>query len=353
MKKTPRRRGLQDGVFQKPNGWWYLDYYDTEGRRHRTKASLSYEVARQMYRKTRVDLDRGEVTGLRDEGLLFRDFALTTWLPLACPRLSPLWGEHVGQTVRALLIPTFGHRPLAQLTAKDVEAWAAERRQQVGPSTFNKNVWVLKNILTLARKRGHLRQNPAEDLKRRKESSGRVRYLEHGERGMLLDAANPELAAYILVALETGGRRSELCRLTWADLDMKQKLVAFRQTKNGETRHVPMTDTIYAFLQTLPRPLGSSVPVLPAYDDPHSITQAFDRLVKRLGLKNLTFHDTRHDFASRLAQAGVPLLTIGKLLGHKSMVMTMRYAHLSPEHLREAVQALARAVMADPTTAKR
>ena len=152
--------------------------------------------------------------------------------------------------------------------------------------------------------------------------------------------AHPDLRAYIVVALETGGRRSELCRLRSADIDMKRRLVTFPRTKNGETRHVPMTDTVWAFFHARPRALEPSAPGLPVYGDPHSITQAFDRLVARLKLTNLTFHDLRHDFASRLAMAGVPLLTISTLLGHKSLTMTMRYAHLSPQHLRDAMRAL-------------
>ena len=306
MTTTRRRRGPQDGVFKK-NGWWWLDYYDQDGRRHRTKASPSYEGAKQLYRQRMTAIARGEVTGIRDEGLRFRDFARRTWLPLAQAR-------HVTQTLEAVLMPIFGERPLARLTPRDVEAWAADRRQQVAPSTFNKNLWVLKNVLNLAQARGYLRHNPAADVERRKEPSGRVRYLEGHERDALLSTANPRLLAYIVVALQTGGRRSELCRLRWTDLDMKQRLLTFEWTKNGERRHVPMSDELWMWLQARPRPLDPAAPVLPGYDDPHSVTRAFDRLVARCGLKNLTFHDLRHDFASRLAMAGIPLLTIGKLL---------------------------------------
>jgi hypothetical protein len=140
-------------VFKK-NGFWWIDFYDQDGRRHRQKASPSYEVAKQKYREVMTRITRGEVNGLREEGLLFREFAVKTSLPLVRARLSALWAEHVSQAVKTWLLPAFGDRSLAKLTVRDVEAWAAERPRQVAPSTFNKNLWVLKNILTLGAEAG-------------------------------------------------------------------------------------------------------------------------------------------------------------------------------------------------------
>jgi integrase len=149
----------------------------------------------------------------------------------------------------------------------------------------------------------------------------------------------PALRLYILAALQTGARRGELAALTWADVDMKARMVTFRQTKNGDARTVPMTDTLREVLQALPHPLDQGARVLPGRE-PAGLTRAFARLCDDLKLLNLRFHDLRHDAASTLTMADVPQRTVMAILGHRDPRMTMRYQHLTPEHLREAGRAL-------------
>jgi len=186
---------------------------------------------------------------------------------------------------------------------------------------------------------GYMKGNPADGVKRVRESKGRVRYLTAEEREALLGGANADLRLYILSSLHTGAWRGELLRLRWKDVDFRAGTIAFRDTKNGDSRAVPLTATLRETLHKLTRPIDPDAPVLPQRD-PLVLTRAFTRLVTRLGLKDLTFHDLRHDAASTLAMAGVPLRTIAEILGHRDMRMTARYAHLSPQHLRDAMRAL-------------
>jgi len=118
-------------------------------------------------------------------------------------------------------------------------------------------------------------------------------------------------------------------------------MVTFPATKNGDSRTVPMTNTLRDLFSGLARPLDRQSLVLPQWD-PRALTVAFGRLVRSLGLANLRFHDLRHDAASTLTMAGVPQRTIMALLGHRDPRMTLRYQHLSPEHFRDAVRALDR-----------
>ncbi|HXG02446.1 MAG TPA: site-specific integrase [Candidatus Binatia bacterium] len=265
-----------------------------------------------------------------------------------------------------VLLPQFGAVKLSALRREAVEAWAAARLGEVGPATFNKELWVLKNLGKRAVEWGYLRANPVQYIKRAREPRGRVRYLEPDERARLLDGVevqvtasdgrtwtvhqkpNAHLRLYILAALHTGARRAELARLTWGDVDMKLRTVTFRNTKNGDTRTVPMTATLWTALAALPRPLDPAAPVLPPVA-PAVLTRSFARLVRRLGIKNLTFHDLRHDAASTLAMEGVPMRTIAEILGHRDLRMTARYAHLSPQHLREAIQVLERRPAPSPS----
>ena len=100
-----------------------------------------------------------------------------------------------------------------------------------------------------------------------------------------------------------------------------------------------MTESLYKLLQSFPRPLDPQALVLPALSA-DAVTIGFGRLVKELNLPNLKFHDLRHDVASTLTMAGVPQRTVMEILGHKDPRMTLRYQHLSPGHLNQAMKTL-------------
>ena len=190
-------------------------------------------------------------------------------------------------------------------------------------------------------------------MKKAKEAPGRVRYLSPEEREKLLNETtatvkardgqswiahhtpSPALRLYILAALQTGARRSELLGLVWREVDLRSRILTFRITRNGDARTVPLTDTLRDALQALPRPLDAEAHVFPERD-PKVLTRSFARLVERLGIKNLRFHDLRHDAASTLTMAGVPQRTVMAILGHRDPRMTMRYQHFTPGHLRLA-----------------
>jgi integrase len=133
--------------------------------------------------------------------------------------------------VDAVLTPAFGAAKLSALRKDAVQAWAATRMADVSTSTFNKELWTLKNICKGAGAWGYMKNNPADGVNRMKESKGRVRYLTHDEREALLNDANDALRPYILAALHTGARRGELVPLRWKDVDFRAGTVTFRDTK--------------------------------------------------------------------------------------------------------------------------
>jgi integrase len=239
----------------------------------------------------------------------------------------------------------------------------------VKASTANKELARLKHLLARAVAWGYLKASPAAKVMKAKEPDGRVRYLTPEERHLLLEGADvtvqasdgrawpihhgptPALRLYILTALHTGARRAELCRLRWSDVDMKRRTLTFRGTKNGRDRTAPLTGTLWQALHALPRPLDLRAHVLPQYSHPMVLTRSFTRLTHRLGLAGLTFHDLRHDAASNLTMQGVSQRAVMELLGHRDPRMTIRYQHLAPGHLEDAMRALERAVTAPPPAA--
>ena len=161
--------------------------------------------------------------------------------------------------------------------------------------------------------------------------------------------SNPNLHDITLLSLHTGGRASEIFGLTARDLDFRNGLVAYRDTKNNETRYAPMTAPIREMLL---RRAPADPAALVFTDDKgetiREVSNTFERAVDRLGFnKGVTdrrhravFHTCRHSFASWLAIEGVPILTISRLMGHASISMSERYSHLSPDHKRDAITGL-------------
>jgi integrase len=356
----------RDGVFKRNRAWW-IDFADADGKRHRKKAAPTYELAKLIYRDTVTAIAKGEVLGVREEGMRVREFVERIWLPETRTRLNPDWMVRVTGALDAVLLPTFGDYSLLRLTRHVIDAWAAQRSTQVGASAYNKEVWILKNVCKVAEEKHYLVRSPATHVKRRREPKGRIRYLNPEERAALLNGKlvtitakdgrswaaqigpSETLRLYIAAALQTGARRGELMRLCWADIDFRAGLITFANTKNGDLRTVPMTTTMRALLLSLPRPLDSSAFILPRRK-PLVLTRSFARLCQRLEIKNLTFHDLRHDVGSQLAMANIPLRTIAEILGHRKLEMTLRYAHLAPGHLAEAMTVLDQAKLGDPNT---
>jgi integrase len=353
----PRRKlGTRDGLFQRA-GWWWIDYADAEGKRHREKAAPDYQTARLIYRDKVAKIARGEVLGVREEGIRLRDFLERRYWPTVRPTLS-FWEQKRARSILdTQVLPRFGGVKLVGLRREEIERWQAERREQVSGSTANKELMRLGHLLNRAVAWGYLKANPARGVKRAKEAPGRVRYLSPEERDQLLNGADETVTAkdgrtwtvhhapsaalrlYIVAALQTAARRGELLGLRWQDVDFRTRTVTFCLTKNGDTRTVPMTETLRETLQALPRTLDPAAHVFPERD-PKVLSRSFARLVARLRLKALRFHDLRHDAASTLTMANVPQRTVMAILGHRDPRMTMRYQHLTPEHLRDAARAL-------------
>lgn len=226
-----------------------------------------------------------------------------------------------------------------KLRRETVEKWYTGRLSEVAPATANKEFMRLNHLLNRAVAWGYLKANPVKGIQKAREAPGRVRYLTPDERETILRKANSTLQLYIVTALQTGGRISELTQLKWQDVDMREGMITFRETKNGDSRSLPITKTLREALKALPRPLDPNTSVFPERD-PQVISRSFTRLVRRLEIKNLRFHDLRHDAASTLTMAGVSQRAIQEFLGHKDSRMTTRYQHLAPGHLREAMGAL-------------
>jgi len=233
----------------------------------------------------------------------------------------------------------FGDVSLSAITTERIEAFKTTRRQKLAPASVNREMALLKHALNLAVEWDYLEVSAATRVKKFKEPPGRVRYLTRDEGAALVEACSANIRPIVLMALHTGMRRGEILALDWEHVDLKRRQIRVVDTKNNESRVVPINEILYNAVRGLPARRGKVF--TNRRGRPYvSIRKGFEAAVKGAGIKAFTFHDLRHTFASWLAMEGVPLSTIGKLLGHKTPQMTMRYAHLAPEYLADVVELL-------------
>jgi integrase len=197
----------------------------------------------------------------------------------------------------------------------------------------------LSKILTTALDRGYILKKPKID--KLKESQGRVRFLSDKEElsllMMLQSIEYSDVADFVRCLIDTGCRVSELLRLTRED--MNGDILTLWVTKNNQARSIPMTRRVKSILLRLTE--NQQMPF--SNVDKSRIRSGWDRAKKMMGLENdrqFVPHCLRHTCASRLVQRGVPLTTVKEWLGHKSIQVTMRYSHLSPQSLIDAVKVL-------------
>jgi integrase len=141
-------------------------------------------------------------------------------------------------------------------------------------------------------------------------------------------------------------RSGELLALTWRDIDLTRGLVTLHNTKNGERRVIPITGYALELLREYVQRRGHTDILFPNYagTQSRSIRRAWEYVIRRAGIDDFRFHDLRHSAASYLAMNGASLMEIAEILGHKTLSMVKRYAHLSEPHTRNVIERMNRAV---------
>jgi integrase len=171
-----------------------------------------------------------------------------------------------------------------------------------------------------------------------------VRFLSDEERDALLSAckasSNPWLYTCVVVALSTGMRKGELMGLHWRDVDLQAGRITLRETKNGQIRVVPLAGPALALLREHAKVRRLDTDLLfpgARKGSPVDLRTPWETALKRAGIENFRWHDLRHSTASYLAMNGASLAEIAEVLGHKTLAMVKRYAHLSEAQTADVV----------------
>ena len=270
--------------------------------------------------------------------------------------------------------------PLSELDTWKLDKWRFQQTKNgKATSTVNRDIVALKAALSKAVEWEIVDTHPLAKLKLKKiDDRPKVRYLTTEEekrlRKALLDretqtrtervTANtwrrergypefPDLAnmdivdhlrPLVILAMNTGLRRGELFHLTWANVNFHTRtlVVEGANAKSGNTRHVPLNDEALRILKKWKSQSKTTDLVFPGKDGKplDNIQTSWQSTLRLAKITAFRFHDLRHHFASKLVMASVDLNTVRELLGHADLKMTLRYAHLEPEHKAEAVSRL-------------
>lgn len=255
------------------------------------------------------------------------------------------WKEQLG----SLALDDISPARLAEAKLK-LSKGTTPRGTRRAPGTVNRYIAALSHVFTIATKEWQwVQDNPMRVVTKLKEPRGRVRFLSDDERTRLLNAcrncASPVLLPIVTVAIYTGMRREEILELTWTNVDFERTRALIYKTKNDKPRAVPLAPPVMDALKECQRTRRSDTDLIfPSPEIPDQgieIGKTFPKAVARAGITDCHFHDLRHTAASYLAMSGASLQEIAEILGHKTLSMVKRYAHLTEQHTAGVVARMA------------
>lgn len=320
-------------------------------------------------RQDAVDLAKNTLASFLDEK--YAPWALATYVS----------GKETVDAVRRF--PKLLNLPLTSISVNHLEEWRIEALGRgLKRTTINRMTSAFRGVITKAVAWKFIKEHPLKDFKNLKtDSNVNIRFLSVEEDARLFHAlemreqekresrsrgnqhriarhhnSRPELSSdqfvdrlypIITVAVKTGLRRGELFDIEWRDVNFTLKQITVRGeiTKNGITRHIPLSKTALETLMKWKRQCQNVTGYARVFPSDgggrlNDIKKSYANLMKLAEIQDFRFHDLRHDFASQLVMKGVPLNTVRELMGHEDIETTLRYAHLAPNHKSEAVELL-------------
>jgi integrase len=333
--------------------WWWVDFR-VDGRRYRLRAPENSQATAKAYEAViRRRIGNGEPSRPEPPPPLAPTFAafsaewFTTHVKTNNKPSSQRSRAHV---LRNHLVPFFGKKLISAISTSSIERYKAVKiKASLAPKTINEHLGLLRKCLSDAREWERPAANPKIKVLRLPKPN--FECLTDDEADRIIRAMNARRwRAMVALALHTGLRRGELFGLRWQDIDIENRRLSVRQSivegiagppKNYRERDVSLDETALSAISLVPRThelvfhRGDGRPLTCS-----TAQGALARACRRAGLRHIGWHALRHTFASRLAASGVPITVVQGLLGHSTIVMTMRYTHTAPEAYAKAVSAL-------------
>jgi integrase len=338
-------------VYRRQNGVYmadftYLDPLTKRERRFRRSAGTTVKKeAEALERAWRAEVETPTPppSAVKNTAA-FSGFALH-WLTVhVAVNCKPSYYRSSEQALRVHLVPAFGDADLRSITVEAIEKFkAAEVKTGASPKSINNRLGILGSMYTCAIKWRYAEVNPVHQVKPLRLPPGEMLFWTAEQSDAFLEAVRrvrPPWYTFFLAALRTGLRLGELLGLQWGDVDFVTSEIHVRRNwthgalvtpKSGKGRRVPMSPELAHALRGY-KHLNNLVfcDKDGSYLDRNRVKHPFWSCIRAAGVREIRIHDLRHSFASQLVMRGVPLAAVKELLGHATIEMTMRYAHLSP-----------------------
>ena len=336
---------MATGIYKRGKVWW-IRYSGLDGKQKRESSGTdSFKDAETKLAERKQAIGKGEEPEIkRIPNYSFRELSerYLSWIQ-GRQRSAKTKGYIIGQ-----LLSLYGEIPLKRFNTSIVDQLQTDLISKgYKPASNNKITNILKHMFNKATE---WEMVGSETLKRirkvkpLKDEGKRLRYLSIEECNALINVCDNHLKPIVVTALNTGMRRGEILNLKWDQVDLKHGFILLDRTKNGERREIPINRTLEALF--LDKSLIRRIDIPYVFYDPvtgnpyQDVKRSFNTALRKAKIRDFHFHDLRHTFASHLVMSGVDITTVSRLLGHKSLSMTLRYSHLAPSHMVKAVDVL-------------
>ncbi len=357
------------GILNRKGIYW-IDYYcrDERGnlRRRRESIGTNYKLAKEVLAKRQNEIAESAFFPERHAVRMKFGEASKAFLAWAQVNVGPESFKRYRSSMRKLN-ESFGNLFLDQMTPALIEKFKAERLVTRTNATVNRDLQVLKELFNHILKGVLLPdvkipENLPAWIRKLKENNFRTRFASEEEYDALLlgwsqlqlkwnagirRRAVP-MRELIIAAVHTGMREREIFKVKWPDIDLKNRIIHVREGKGNLYRAVNMNTIVFELIKNLPRRIDTQYLFAHRENGPMCgkpfdwIKMAWNALMEQTGIEDLHFHDLRRTCGSWLAIRGVDLRVIQQVLGHKSILTTLRYTHLAPDQVKRAVEKLTR-----------
>ena len=339
----PKRKWtrIERGIYRRGNVYYIL-YFVNSIRKCESTHCSNINYARDILGKRKIQLrEQGEFNIRKSKKVIRLSEIVSDFLEYSKNRKKTYIRDT--QLARHLLSFFGDNKYVNEIGLLAIEQYRNKRLlDKVTPATINREVAFLKASYNYAMKNEKVTKNPVSQVKMFRETNKILKILSEDEVKRLINSCPEYFKPIVITALLTGMRKSEILNLTWENIDLQSKTIQLSNTKNGKIRNIPICNELCLILTECKKWSDGKYVFCNSDKKPYSthIRTMFLRACEKAGITDFRFHDLRHLAASFLVMAGVDILTVMEILGHQSVRMTQRYAHLSAPHKQSAVEQL-------------
>jgi len=328
------------------NGVLYIDYR-INGERYRITVGRSKKKALEVQHKIEGDKINQKFHIPVSKRISFKELA-AYWLEKYSEiSNSPSHYHKNRERLDNHLIPYFGKRDINQITPRMIDEYKQSKLGKLSPATINRTLAILRKMFNDAIRWGFMSSTPMKFVKQLKEDENGFDYYSEDETRLFLKNCSEDFFLIANCAVYTGMRSGELVALEWKDVDFERRIIIVKRsssgsTKSGKVRYIPINSNLLSVLEACEKNRKCDL----VFPDKDGGMRSIDfrtemkRAAERTGLRKIRMHDLRHTFASNYVIKGGNLVSLQKILGHSTITMTLRYAHLAPDFLAKDIERL-------------